>query len=404
MPSRETVIYCTKKYSVNNYVRLPLVAESASGVWVSDVNGDRYLDMLGVYAAASCGHNHPKIVSAICEHLKRNGISSMSGGYYSVPYAELVWALTRFCQMDKVILKTGGSEAFEVAIKIAKRWGYQSKRIPSDCAEIIGCNNNFHGRLPNAMGLSTEDRYKEDFGPFPLGLKSIPFNDPDALGRTITRNTAAFVVEPIQGEGGVNVPEDGYFKEVEKICHRYNVLLIADEIQTGFGRTGYNFAYEHEGVKPDMLIIAKALGGGLMPVSGVLASNRIMNLIGPGDEGSTFGSHPLSCVAALETLNVLQEERLTEKSRVGGNYLRSELKKIKSPLIKEVRGRGLLVGIELVPGTDGAKYFRKELFVRGIICETAGDDKVIRFSPPLIIGKHDLDWAIEQIKKVFQKG
>ncbi len=403
MLSRQRIIENTDKFSINNYDRLPLVAGKARGVRIQDVNGDEYWDMLGVYAAASEGHNHPRIVSAICEHLRGNGISSLSGGYYSVPYGEFVEVFTRFCRMDRVIFKTGGSEAVEAAIKLAKRYAYRTKGIKKGRAEIIACENNFHGRLPNAIGLSTIEKYKKDFGPFPPGLSYVPLSDPDALGRMITPNTAAFLFEVVQGEGGVNFWEDGCLREIEKICRKNKVLMIDDEIQAGLGRTGYDFAYEHEGVQPDMIIVAKALAAAMMPMSAVAANNHIMDLINPGDEGSTFGSHPLSCVVALEAFRIYQEEKLAERSREMGGYLLSKLNGLKSPFIKEVRGRGLLVGIELVPGTKGAKYFRKKLFDQGIICETAGDNTVVRFSPPLVISREDIDGAMPKIEKVFRR-
>lgn len=404
MSSTRQIIEDTEKYSVHNYDRLPLVARKAKGVWVWDIDGRKYVDMLSSYGANSLGHNHPRVVSALCEHLKRDGISSMPGGFYNEPYGKLVKALSEFCGFEKVICKTGGSEAIEAMAKLVKRWGYSGlKGIPShENAEIIGCVNNFHGRLPTALGLSTEMKYKRNFGPFPAGLRSIAFGDPDALGRAIKPNTAAFLTEVIQGEGGINVWPDGALKEVEKICWKKNVLFVVDEVQTGLGRTGYDFAYEREGVKPDIVVIAKALGGGLMPVSAVLTGKTIMNLIGPGDEGSTFGNHPLSCVAALEALAVLQEENLTEKAKDVGNYLKSRLISMESPLVKEVRGRGLMVGVELVPGVEKAKYYCRKLLELGVICEKARDN-VIRFSPPLIITRADIDWAMERIEKVFRK-
>lgn len=404
MLTRERVIENTAKYSVHNYDRLPLVAVGAKGVWVYDINGDRYIDMLGVYAATSAGHNHPRIVSAVCKHLEAGGISSLSGGYYSVPYGELVEVLAKFCRMDRVILKSGGGESVETAIKLAKRCGYQRKGIKKNCAEVIACVGNFHGRLPNATGLSPVRKHREDFGPFPPGLWRVPFNDPDAVGRTINDNTAAFLFEVVQGEGGVNFWEQGCLKEIQKICRKNKVLMLDDEIQAGLGRTGYDFAYEHEGIQPDMIIVAKALAGGMMPMSAVAANSYVMDLIGPGDEGSTFGSHPLSCVVALESFRIYHDEKLAERSREIGNYFMDKLKNLKSPFIKEVRGRGLIIGIELVQGTKGAKYYRRQLFDQKIICETAGhDDRVIRFSPPLIINKHEIDLALERIEKVLTK-
>ena len=403
MLSRQRIIENTEIFSIHNYDRLPLVAEKAQGVWVYDVNGDKYMDLLGVYAATSAGHNHPRIVSAMCEHLMRNGISSLSGGYYSAPYGEFVEVLAKFCRMDRVILKTGGGEAVEAAIKLAMRWGYRVKKIPGS-AEIIGCEGNFHGRLPYAIALSSEPKHRKDFWPFPPGTKRVPLNDPDTLGRIITPNTVAFVFEVVQGEGGVNFWEEGCLREIEKICRKNRVLMLDDEVQAGLGRTGYDFAYQHEGIQPDMVIVAKALAAGMMPVSAVAADNHIMDLIAPGDEGSTFGCHPLSCVVALEAFKIYREKKLAERSSEMGNYFMTKLRDIRSPVIKEVRGRGLLIGIELVSGTKGAKHFRRRLFDQKIICETAGhDNKVIRFSPPLNITKNEIDLALSKIEYVFSK-
>ena len=308
--------------------------------------------------------------------------------------------MANFCGKDKVILKSGGSEAFEVAVKIAKRWGYQEKGIKSDCAEVISAVNCFHGRLPYAIATSSNPEYKKDFGPFPPGIRQVVFNDPDALERVINENTACFVVEAIQGEGGIHVADDGYLRECLRICRKNNVLLIVDEIQTGLGRTGYKFAYQHDDIEPDMIIMAKTLGGGLMPVSAVAANDNIMNLIHPGDEGSTFGSHPLSCVVALEVLLTLEEENLIKNARKIGNYFKSKIMGLNSPLIQEVRGRGLMVGVELVSGAKEPKFFCERLLQEGIICEKAGKN-VVRFSPPLIINEGDVDWAVRRINRVF---
>lgn len=403
MPSAQNIKESTEKHSVRNYDRLPLVAVKAKGVWVWDADGNKYMDMLCTYGANSLGHHHPRIDQALIDYVRNGFVTSMSGGFYTPPYADLVEALAKFCGFDKVILKTGGSEAFEAALKISKRWGYWVKQIPEkQNAEIIACSGNFHGRLPNAIGLSTEPKYKKGFAPFPAGLKTIPFGDPDALGRAIRSNTAAFVVEVIQGEGGINILPDGCLKEYAKICRKYKVLLIFDEIQTGLGRTGHNFAFEHEGVKPDILILAKTLGGGLMPISAVLANNEVMELIGPGDEGSTFGSHPLSCVVAREVLEVLKDEHLAERAWGTGNYFKSRLVSMKSPLVKEVRGRGLMIGVELVAGAEKAKYYCNKLLEQGIICEKARDS-VVRFSPPLNITREEINWAMEKIQRVFLK-
>lgn len=402
MVSEREMMDYTDKYSAHNYKRLPLVAEKAKGIWVWDVNGRMYMDMLVTYGANSLGHNHPRIVRAIQRYLEGGFVASMSGGFYNVPYAKLVKALAEFCGMDKVILKSGGSEAFEAAIKLTRRWGYQVKGIRSGSAEIIVAKDCFHGRMPTALAASSNSQYRKDFGPFPAGVRQIPFGDPDALGRAINKNTAGFVFEPIQGEGGINVPSDGCLREYEKICRKNNVLLITDEIQTGLGRTGYKFAYEHEGIKPDILVIAKTLSGGLMPISAVLADNPIMNLIGPGDEGSTFGSHPLSCVAALEVLSVLEDEDLAQHAKVAGIYFRQRLMVLDSPLIEEVKGRGLMVGIKLSPKANEPKYYCHKLLDEGIICEKAGTD-VVRFSPPLNITREEISMAIEKISKVFPR-
>jgi ornithine--oxo-acid transaminase len=406
MLSKQEIIENTEKYSVHNYDRYPFAFERANGVWVWDVEGRKYMDMLCTYGANSLGHNNPRIKSSLIEYLQSDLITSMSGGFYNPPYSQLVKALAKFSGFERVLLKTGGSEAVEAACKLAKRWGYQVKRISRyQNVEVIGCTGNFHGRLPTALALSTVEKHKRDFKPFPPGIYNVPFGDPYALERAITPFTAGFIFEVIQGEGGINLWPKDVLREVQNICRKHNVLMIADEIQTGLGRTGANFAYEYDAIRPDIVILGKTLGGGLFPISAVLADDNIAgpDRIGPGDEGSTFGNHPLSCVAALRVLELLQKDNLAAHSAGLGIYFRDMLRKLESPWIKEIRGRGLMVGIELVPGAPKSKHFIGKLLEEGIICEKSGHDKdVIRFTPPLNIAREEINWALTRIGKVFK--
>ncbi len=390
-----------EKYLTNHYHFSPVVLAQGKGVWVWDVDGNKYLDGTACYSADNFGHCNERIVAAIIRQAGR--MSAMPMSFCHDKVGELAKALVELSFMDKVMFKNSGAEAFDAAIKLSRKWAYYKKRINQKRyhAEIIVCHGNFHGRTLGAVSASDVDQYRDGFGPFLPGITHIPFGDPDALGRAIRKNTAAFIVEPIQGEGGITVPPDGYFKEVEKICRKNNVLLVLDEVQTGFGRTGYDFAFQYDGISPDMLMVAKALGGGSIAISAVLVRSHVVDgVITPGDEGSTYGDNALACAVGLEAISILKEEHLAEKARISGNYLISELKKIKSGYIKEVRGRGLMIGIEIKNATAGE--FCKALLKKGILLkETRGN--VIRFTPALIIEKSELDWVLERIDRVLRK-
>src|SRR3989344_3542104 len=390
----------TKFFSANNYHPLPVVMTSGSGVWLTDVEGNTYLDMFSAYSAENFGQCHPHIVSALISQARRLGTTSRS--VYTDIYAKFVRVIDELCTMDKILPASGGAEAVETAIKLARRWGYEKKDgVNSGQANIIFCENNFHGRTVSIISASDSVENKNSFGPFTPGFSLIPFGDSNALSRAITKDTVAFLVEPIQGEGGIVVPPDGYFKEVEKICLEQNVLLILDEIQTGFGRTGHNFAYEHEGVRPDILILGKALGGGMTPVSAVLSRRDVMEVIRPGDHGSTFGGNPLACAVGIAAIELLTQGNFASKSKELGSYFMTELRKIENPLIKEVRGRGLMIGLELVKNPGIGRRFFEAMLRKGILCKETKDN-VIRFTPPLVIEKSELDWTVEMTEKVLQ--
>lgn len=390
------------KYSVNNYDRYPVSIETGDGVWVWDIEGESYIDMLSAYSAVNVGHCHPRIVRAIRKQAEK--ITVISGNFYNREHARLCQRLDLLCKKDRVLFSSGGAEAVETAIKISRKWGYLNKEgIIDNEAEIVTCVDAFHGRTTTIISSSTVKQYKNGFGPFTLGFnKIIEFGNAKALSRAINKNTVAFFVEPIQGEGGINIPPPGYLKEVEKICKDNDVLLVLDEIQTGFGRTGYDFAYQYEDVNPDILIIGKSLGGGL-PISAILADDHIMDVIGPGDHGSTFGGNPLVCAVALESIGILEDEKLSEKAKESGKYLMSRLASIDSPLIKEVRGRGLFIGVELInKDSQFVHNFCADL-VHHRVLSTSARNGVVRFTPPLVISMEEIDWAMERIEKVFKK-
>lgn len=404
MTRSQEIIEKSEKYLAHNYAPLPFVSTHGNGAWCYGADGGQALDLLSGYSMSSFGFCPPRLIEAAKEQIDR--MSTNPRCFYNDVRAEFAEAITKFCGMDKVLPKVTGTEAVESAIIIARKWGYTVKSrmvtggIPRDKARIISCYDNFHGRTMGSRGMSTKEEYKNLFGPFAPGFDWVPFDDPDALGRKINKNTVAFFVEPVQGEGGINVPQDGYLKEVEKICRKKNVLFVADEVQTGFGRTGRDFAFQHEDVRPDLLIIGKALGGGIVPSSAVLGRNEIMNVITPGDDGSTFGGYPLACAIGIEVIKLLQEENLSEKVMDKGDYFKSRLKQIKSPLIKEVRGKGLLIGIELFKKAGPARRWCEKLVRSGLLCNDT-HERVIRISPPLIIKQVEIDWAIDKIEKVF---
>jgi len=385
------------QYGAHNYHPLDVVIERAEGVWVYDVEGKKYLDCLAAYSAVNQGHCHPKILRTLKEQAEKVTLTSRAfrNDQLGLLYKEL-HDLTGF---DMALPMNSGAEAVETAIKTARKWGYKVKGIPDGKAEIIVCANNFHGRTVSIVSFSTDEQYRDGFGPFTPGFKIIPFGDIHALRNAITPNTCAFLVEPIQGEAGIVIPPAGFLKQAADLCRQHKVLLMADEIQSGLGRTGKLFAYMHEGITPDVLIVGKALAGGFYPVSGVLASHEILGVYKPGDHGSTFGGNPLGCAIARTALRVLIEEKMVDHSAELGAYFLSLLQTIKSPDLKEVRGKGLWIGIEL---HSAARPYCEALKVEGILCKET-HDHVIRIAPPLVIKRGEIDWAFERIKRVIQK-
>ncbi|MGA8075193.1 MAG: ornithine--oxo-acid transaminase [Candidatus Acidiferrales bacterium] len=384
-------------YGAHNYHPLDVVIERAEGVWVYDTDGKRYLDCLAAYSAVNQGHCHPAILRALIEQAQKVTLTSRAFRNDQLPllYKDL-HDLTGF---EMVLPMNSGAEAVETAVKAARKWGYKVKGIPEGRAEIIVCANNFHGRTVTIVSFSTDAQYRDGFGPFTPGFKVVPFGDARALADAITPNTCAFLVEPIQGEAGIIIPPAGYLKEVSAICKRNNVLLMVDEIQSGLGRTGKLFAYMHEGIRPDLVIIGKALAGGFYPVSAVLASREILGVFQPGDHGSTFGGNPLACAVARAALRVLVEEKLVERSAESGAYFLGLLQTLRSPDLKEVRGVGLWIGIEM---RTAARPYCEALKDEGILCKET-HERVIRIAPPLTIRREEIDWAFERIKKVIGK-
>ena len=383
------------QYGAHNYHPLDVVIERAEGVWVYDVEGKRYLDCLAAYSAVNQGHCHPEILKALVEQAHKVTLTSRAFRNDQLPlFYKEVHELTGY---DMALPMNSGSEAVETAIKTARKWGYKIKGIPEEKAEVIVCSNNFHGRTITEVSFSTDAQYRDGFGPFTPGFKVIPFGDVQALEDAITPHTCAFLVEPIQGEAGIIIPPAGFLKQAADICRQNRVLLIVDEIQSGLGRTGKLFAYEHEGIRPDVVIVGKALSGGFYPVSAVLASREIMRIFEPGDHGSTFGGSPLGCAVARSALRVLMQEKLVERSAELGAYFLELLQKLRSPDLKEVRGKGLWIGIEL---HSPARAYCEALKEEGILCKET-HDRVIRIAPPLIIQREEIDWAFERIRKVI---
>jgi ornithine--oxo-acid transaminase len=385
------------QYGAHNYHPLNVVIERAQGVWVYDVDGNRYLDCLAAYSAVNQGHCHPKILQTLVEQAHKVTLTSRAFRNDQLPL--LYKDLHDLTGMDMALPMNSGAEAVETAVKAARKWGYEFKRIPEDKAEIIVCSNNFHGRTVTIISFSSDQQYRAGFGPFTPGFKVIPFNDTKALRAAITPNTCAFLVEPIQGEAGIIIPDDGFLREAAAICREHRVLLVADEIQSGLGRTGKLFAYMHEGITPDLLIIGKALSGGFYPVSAVLGSEEVLGVFRPGDHGSTFGGNPLGSAVARTALRVLVDERLVENSAELGEYFLARLKNLKSGNIREVRGKGLWIGIEL---NSAARPYCESLKEAGVLCKET-HDRVIRIAPPLVITREEIDWAIERIAKVITK-
>ncbi|WP_139892310.1 ornithine--oxo-acid transaminase [Bacillus sp. D386] len=389
------VIEQTEQYGAKNYHPLPIVIAEAEGVWVKDPEGNRYMDMLSAYSAVNQGHRHPRIIQALKEQADR--VTLTSRAFHNDQLGPWYEKICKLANKDKALPMNTGAEAVETAFKAARRWAYDVKGVEKDKAEFIACTGNFHGRTMLAVSLSSDEEYKRGFGPMLPGIKLIPFGDIEALKEAITPNTAGFLIEPIQGEAGINIPSEGFLKEAYNVCKANDVLFIADEIQVGLCRTGRMFACEWEDVVPDIYILGKALGGGVFPISCILANHDILDVFNPGSHGSTFGGNPLACAVSMEAIDVLVEENLAGKSEQLGAYLSEELRKIENPIIKEIRGRGLFIGMEL---TESARPYCERLKDEGLLCKETHDN-VIRFAPPLIITKEELDWAISKIKKVL---
>ncbi len=386
------------QYNAHNYSPLDVVLTRGNGVWVEDVEGKKYMDFLAAYSAVNQGHCHPRLVKVMVEQAARLALTSRA--FHNDQLAFLAKELCELTGYEMMLPMNSGAEAVETAIKAARKWGYQVKGVPYDSAQILACHGNFHGRTTTIISFSPEEQYRDGFGPFTPGFELIAYGDAAALEAAIKPNTVAFLVEPIQGEGGVVVPPQGYLKQVREVCDRHNVLLITDEIQSGLGRTGKLFAAEHEEVRADMVTIGKALSGGMYPVSAVLASREILGLFQPGDHGSTYGGNPLGCAVAREALKVLVEEKLIERSAELGVYLMSRLKELKSPHIKQIRGKGLWLGIVLNAEARGARRFCEALQEQGLLCRETHWN-VIRLAPPLVITKEQIDWAITRLADVL---
>ena len=393
-----SLIETERRHGACNYEPLPVVMTHGEGVWLWDEHGRRYLDMLSAYSAVSHGHAHPRIVQALIAQAQRLAVTSRAVHTDKLPL--FLKRLTELTGLDRALPVNTGVEAVETALKAARKWGYRVKGISEGKAEVIACENNFHGRSITIVGFSSDPQYGDGFGPFAPGFRHVPFGDADALARAIGPHTAAFLVEPIQGEGGIVVPPAGYLAQCARICRERNVLLICDEIQTGMGRTGKFLACEHENVKPDGVILGKALGGGLLPVSAFVGTEDLMQVFTPGDHGSTFGGNPLAAAVGLAALDVLFEEGLIERSAEMGEHLLARLSTVRSPLIREVRGKGLFVGVEVDRERIAARDVVDRLFARGILSkDTHGT--VVRFAPPLTIDRETLDWAVEEVRAVF---
>jgi ornithine--oxo-acid transaminase len=386
------------RYCAQNYHPLPVVLARAEGAYVWDEAGKKYLDMMSAYSAVSHGHCHERLVKLVQEQVKRLNIVSRAFHTDRLgPFLERACTLTG---QDMALPMNTGAEAVETALKAARKWAYTVKGVEQDKAEIIACKGNFHGRTITIVAMSDEPQYRSGFGPFPGGFRLVDFGDIDSLEAAINDNTAAFLVEPIQGEGGIIVPPDGYLKAAADLCRKHNVLLIADEIQTGLGRTGKLLACAYENVRPDGLILGKALGGGIFPVSMFLARREVMGVFTPGDHGSTFGGNPLAAAIGLEALNILIEEDLPARSAAMGEFLMGELKRIDTPLIRDVRGRGLFIGIEVDPTLCSARTACEMLMERGLLSKET-HETVVRLAPPLMVSKTDIEWAVVQIREVF---
>ncbi len=397
MSTGKSIMSLTEQYSAANYLPLPVVLARGEGVWVEDTEGNRYMDMLSAYSAMNHGHRHPRIIKALKEQADR--ITLTSRAFHNELLGAFCQKLAQITGKDLILPMNTGAEAVETAIKAARRWAYDVKQVPEGKAEIIACAGNFHGRTVTIVSFSSDESYRRGFGPFTPGFKIIPYGDLAALKEVSTANTAAFLVEPVQGEGGIIIPPEGFLREAYAFCRENNILFMADEIQTGFGRTGQMFGCDWEEVKPDVYIVGKALGGGVMPVSAVAADKEVLGVFEPGSHGSTFGGNPLACAVAIAAMDVIIEEDLAGQSREKGEYFVAELRRIVNPKIKEVRGKGLLIGIELA---EKARPYCEALMEQGILAKETHEN-VIRFAPPLTITREEMDWALERIRKVLDQ-
>lgn len=384
-----------ERYGAHNYHPLPIVVARAEGVWVEDETGRRYMDMLSAYSALNQGHRHPRIVAAARAQLDR--VTLTSRAFHNDRLGPFLERLSQVSGFARALPMNSGAEAVETAIKAVRKWSFQAKGVPADASEIVVASGNFHGRTTTIVSFSTEEQYRMGFGPFTPGFVAVPYGDADAIEEAIGPHTAAVLLEPIQGEAGVLLPPPGYLRAVRDLCTRHNVLLILDEIQTGLGRTGKMWAFEHEGVRPDGVCVGKALGGGLYPVSAFCADDAVMGVFKPGDHGSTFGGNPLAAAIGLAALDVLVDEKLAERADELGTFLMDRLRALKSPVVREVRGRGLLIGVEV----DGeARPYCERLMELGVLCKET-HHTVIRFAPPLVATREELDWALERVATVL---
>jgi len=399
MTDAEELIRRVERVSARNYAPLPVVIQRAEGVWAWDTEGRKYLDCLSAYSSLNLGHRHPRVIAALIAQAEKLTLTSRA--FHNDQMGPFLEALCELSEMEMALPMNTGAEAVETAIKLVRKWGYRTKGVANDQAEIIACRNNFHGRTTTLVGFSSEAMYRQDFGPYSAGFQLIDFGDAGQLAEAITPNTVAFLVEPIQAEAGILVPPDGYLSAVRRVCSDNNVLFVLDEIQTGLGRTGKMFAYQHEeDAKPDVLILGKALGGGVYPVSAALSSSEIMGLIQPGEHGSTFGGNPLAAAIGLSVLDVLADERLAERAAELGAYLDDRLRGLRSESIVDIRGRGLLIGIEIRPDAGTARDYAARLLELGVLTKDT-HEQVLRLAPPLVIERSELDWLVEKLQSVF---
>ena len=400
--TKEEYIELESTYGSHNYKPADVIVTRGKGSWVWDMAGKRYLDCVSGFGAVNHGHCHPRILKVLVSQAEKLALISRSFRTDLIgPFSKQICELTG---SKRVLFMNSGAEAVETALKAVRKWGYLNRKVPEDQGEIIVCENNFHGRTIAMVGLSSTEKYRKNFGPFPPGIKVIPFNDPNALEKAITKKTAGFLVEPVQGEGGMNVPDDGYLKKVRTICNQKKIALVFDEIQCGLGRTGHLLAEDYENVKADLSIIGKSLGGGFLPVSAVLAREDMLDVFQPGEHGSTFGGNPLACAVGMEALTVLQEEGFLENTLEKGKFFKTEIEKMKSPYIQEVKGRGLMLGLQLSKeglAKRSGSEFCNALIEEGLLCNNASAT-VVRFTPPLVISEEEAGWALERLEKVFK--